>query len=379
MAATMGHRTTFALPRLRALCFCLLLPLVAASGASACPLCYQAAQQMMTEGVRLDTAERVVLATRVSAGGPLQIVAVVKGADAMGDAVAEPVAEGGARLPTSAEPSLLIRQSGDTDWTSLGEISLQDADWLHRIVATLDVAGDRPRRRWPLTPSTADSLSYAGWRERVALVAPRLEDANPLVSRLAWGELARAPYAILDAARSRVDPASVEAWLGDPKLATRRAAYLTLLGFVGGAGDAVRLDQRLEAALAAHDATDLAAVIAADLELGGPRRVDWISAQIFADKKRTMPEIEAALLALNVLGEANNRVPRASVVAAYRDFIRLRPAMAGFVAPQLADWGSWEAAADYAALVKANPAMDPSSQFAIVNYLKRAAEAGVAR
>jgi hypothetical protein len=87
-------------------------------------------------------------------------------------------------------------------------------------------------------------LSYAGWWQRVALGAPYLENANPLAARLAWGELARAQYATLDAARSRVDPASVEAWLDDPKLAPRRAAYLTLLGFVGGLDDAARLDRR---------------------------------------------------------------------------------------------------------------------------------------
>ena len=52
--------------------------------------------------------------------------------------------------------------------------------------------------------------------------------------------------------------------------------------------------------------------------------------------------------------------------------------MAGFVAPQLADWGCWDAAADYAAIVKSKAEIDPASQFAIVNYLKRAAEAGVA-
>ena len=66
------------------------------------------------------------------------------------------------------------------------------------------------------------------------------------------------------------------------------------------------------------------------------------------------------------------------VVAVYRDFIKLRPPMAGFVAPQLADWGCWDAAPDYAAIVKSEAAIDPASDFAIRNYLKRAAEAGVA-
>ena len=112
-----------------------------------------------------------------------------------------------------------------------------------------------------------------------------MKTANPLAARLAWGELARAPYATLDAARSRVDPASVEAWLDDPKLASRRAAYLTLIGFVGGPEDGAKLDRRIEAALAAHDATDLAAMIAADLALGGPSRIDWIDTRIFADRR----------------------------------------------------------------------------------------------
>jgi hypothetical protein len=205
---------------------------------------------------------------------------------------------------------------------------------------------------------------------------PYLENANPLAARLAWGELARAPYVALDAARSRVEPTSVEAWLDDPKLAPRRAAYLTLIGFVGGPEDGAKIDRRIETALAAHDATDLAAMLAADLELGGPSHIDWIVARVFADKKATMPEIEATLMALNVLGDANSTVPRVRVIAAYRDFIRLRPAMAGFVAPQLAAWGCWEATADYAAIVKSNEALDPASQFAIDNYLKQAAAAG---
>ena len=73
-------------------------------------------------------------------------------------------------------------------------------------------------------------------------------------------------------------------------------------------------------------------MIAADLRLGDPSRIDWIVARVFADRKSTMPEIEAVLLALNVLGDANGAAaPRARVVAAYRDFIKLRPPMAGFV------------------------------------------------
>lgn len=349
---------------------------LASAKAEACPLCYESARQMMTDGVKLDGADRAVLAARDSAGGPLRIVVVIKGEGAVGDVIAGPISEDGATA-AAGDPSLLIGGSAD-DWTSLGTIPLADADWLRQIVATRQIGGERPRRAWPLTMSTADSLSDAGWRRRVTLVLSYLEDSNPLAARLAWGELARAPYAVMDEARSRIDAAAISAWLDDPKLSSRRATYLTLLGFVGGPEDARRLDQRIETALSSHDATALAAMIAADLQLAGPSHVAWIESRYFVDRNRTMPEIEAALLALHVLGDANGAIPRASVIQAFRDFIRERPAMAGFVAPQLADWGCWDAAADYAAILKSNPNMDPASQFAIGIYLKSAAEAGVA-
>jgi len=375
--------------------FALALPLAVPTAALACPLCYQALKQLNAEGVRLDAADRAVLAARDGAGAPLRIVAIIKGGDtvgdvvsepvtdikgggAVGDIVSEPVTEAGEPTTGSGEQLLLIHDPVAPQWTRLGTIPLADAEWLRQVAATPQIGGERPRRTWPLTVSTADALSYAGWRARIALLLPRLEDKNPFVARLAWGELARAPYAALDVARSRVDAAAVEAWLSDPNLASRRAAYLTLLGFVGGAQDAKRLEERVEAALASRDATDLGALIAADLELRGPSQVDWIEARFFADRARTMPEIEAALLALNVLGDANAAVPRARVIQACRDFIRLRPAMAGFVAPQLEYWSAWDAAPDFSAIVRANVVSDPASQFAIANYLKRAAEAGVA-
>ncbi|MGX1106732.1 MULTISPECIES: hypothetical protein [Bradyrhizobium] len=373
---TPGKRTrAAALKRLRSGLPILLL-LISSMGAAACPLCYEAARQMLTEGTRLDAADRAVLAAPEAEGGPLQVVAVVKGKDMDGAIIADPVA-GNAMTVPAGEALLLVHSAADAGWTSLGSIPRAYAEWLRAIVATREIGGDAPQRSWPMTPATADILTYAGWRQRVALVLPYLEIANPLAARLAWGELARAPYAAIDAARSKIEPAKVTGWIDDPRLSSRRAAYLMLLGFAGGAVEAKGLGARLEAALAFHDARDLAALFAADLQLDGASRVEWIETRVFGDRSRTMPEIEAALLALKVLGDANGAVPRARIIEAYRSFIKRRPAMAGFVAPQLADWGYWDAAADYFAIVKANPELDPASHFAITVYLQRAAEAGV--
>ena len=323
-------------------------------------------------------ADRVVLAQPDTPTGQLRIAAVVKGTDAVGDIVTEPVAEIDASAEACQDSCLLLHDRLAPRWTNLGSIRPEQAPWLRQFAETFSVTGDHPRLTWPMNMQTSVTLSYAGWRQRLALVLPHLEDPDPLAARIAWGELARAPYAALDVARSRVDAKTVERWLDDPKLASRRAAYTLLLGFVGSADDAGRLEQHIDAALRAHETANLGAMIGADLELRGPSRVDWVETTFFADRGRTLPEIEAALLTLNVHGDANGTVPRKRVIEAYLAFIRARPAMAGFVAPQLADWDYWDAALDYQALLKSDAIKDPASEFAVTVYLQRAAAAKAA-
>ena len=349
--------------------------LVSAAAVVACPLCYEAARQLITDGVQLDTAERVVLAVPDAAANQFRIVAVIKGKDAVGEIIVDPVTHIDAATGAGSDPCLLLRDQFSPQWTSLGNIRTEYADWLRQLAATLLVAGERPRLTWPLNVQASVTLSYAGWRQRIGLALPHLEDPNPLAARIAWGEVARAPYAVMDVARSQIDARTVAGWLDNPKLVSRQAAYTLLLGFVGGPADAARLEQRIEAAQNSHDTTNLAAMIGADLELRGPSRVGWVESTYFADRSRTLPEIEAALLALNVHGDANRTVPRARVIEAYRAFIRERPPMAGFVAPQLADWDYWDATTEYAALLKSNAIKDPASEFAVVVYLQRAAAA----
>jgi hypothetical protein len=350
--------------------------LISAAAAVACPLCYEAARQMVTIGQQLDMADQVVLATPLGGANQFRIVAVVKGKTAVGDIIGDPVMGLDTAAAANSDPCLLVRDPLAAQWTGLGTIRAEYADWLRQLAATALVKGNRPRTVWPLNMQT--SLSDAGWRQRVALVLPYLENSDPLAARIAWGELARAPYAIMDVAKTRIDAAAVESWLDDPKLASRHAAYTLLLGFVGGPANAARLERQLEAAWNSHSTTNLAAMIGADLELRGPSQVGWVEAMYFADRSRTMPEIEAALLALNVHGDANRTVPRERVIQAYRAFIRERPPMAGFVAMQLADWGYWDVATEYAALLKSNTITDPASHFAVVNFLQRAASASAA-
>jgi hypothetical protein len=354
-----------------------VLLLIAPRIALACPLCYDAARESV--GQRLDSADRAVIAAPISGRTRFQIVEVVKGKAAIGDIVGGPITDVDSPAP-SRDPFLLLGNWPAPGWTILGNIEAEYADWLRQVIATRQVRdGGAQVSGWPLSAQGSDALSYAGWRQRVALIEPYLENSDRLAAEIAWGELARAPYAAMDAVRSRLDAASVTRWLDDPALAPRQAAYMLLLGFVGGPADAMRLEQQIDVRRISRVITNLGAMLAADLELRGPARVGWIEATYFADRTRNQPEIEQALLALSVHGDANRTIPRGRVIQAYRTFIRERPSIAGFVAPQLADWKYWDVAPEYAALLKSNTIIDPASEFGAVSYLRRAAAAGATR
>jgi hypothetical protein len=126
------------------------------------------------------------------------MVEVVKGKDAVGDIIADPVTDLDPAAAPGSDPYLLVRDPFASQWTSLGTIRAEYADWLRQLVATVFVKGDRPRPTWPSNMQTSSTLSYAGWRQRIALVLPYLENSDPLAAQIAWGMGARGPYATVD-------------------------------------------------------------------------------------------------------------------------------------------------------------------------------------
>jgi hypothetical protein len=335
------------------LLFCVLSALALwSSEAAACPICFNG--RVVTVSQQLDAADQVVLAVPLT-GGQFRIVDVVKGDGQIDAIITEPVSRADAAIG-SGRPLLLFRNALGQRWSSAGNLDLKHAEWLRRLLA----AG----------PPTDTS-----WRERVLLAVSYLENPEPFAAEIAFSEISRAPYTIQRLLKPALDAQAIERWLADPALANRRPTYTLLLGITGGPDEASRLEQRIDAARTSRDATNLAAMLAADLELRGASRVDWIEKTYFADPDRTLAEIDAALLALSVHGEADGVVPRARVIAAYRYFIAARKPMAGFVAQQLADWAHWDATDAYATLITSDAVKDPASHFAIVNYLRRSPQA----
>lgn len=248
---------------------------------------------------------------------------------------------------------LLLRDESWSMWVAVGAASAEHASWLRQIA--------RGKR--------APDMREGDWQARVALMIPYLEHGEPLVAKIAYGELAAAPYAALLAAKTRLDAPAIRRWLADPELFARRPVYLLLLGVAGDPQDAANLERKLEAAWMAGDASSLGSMIAADLQLRGPSRMAWVDAKYLSDRLRSTKELEAALLALSVLGNANGAIPRERVIQSYLTFIRERQELAGLVAWDLAAWQYWGAAPLYRAIVKSNVRQSFASGAAISAYL----------
>jgi hypothetical protein len=352
----MGQHPISAQPRLFLRTLAVLL-LAASASAPACQICFSG--RVVTVGQQLDAADQAVLALPEADETQFRVIEAIKGDAAAYSMLTEPVSRADTPAIRSGRPLLLLHNAPGRRWVSAGPISLEYAGWLRKLSAT----------------AQQEELGEADWNERVVLSAPYIEAPDPLAADIAYGEIASVPYRALRSLKLQLDAQALRHWIDTPRLASRRPAYTLLLGIAGEPQDMQRLEQRLDAALKAHDATNVSAMLAADLELRGPSRIAWIEKRYFADRSRTMPEIEAALLALKVHGDTDGAVPRSRVIEAYRVFMRQRKPMAGFVAPQLAEWSYWDATPEYVALLKSKSAPDPASRYAILTYLQRSPRA----
>jgi hypothetical protein len=326
------------------------------AAAAACPLCLGAGQP--TKVQQLVDAQQAVLAVPTADAGRFRVVEVVKGERPSGSTIAGgyprfgPIADIAA--PASGKPLLLVRADPLPAWVILGAIGADRAGWVRQLAA-----------------AKRDAMSAEDWRERIALAVPHLESHQPLVAELAYGALAAAPYAAIRAAQPRLDVRAVRAWAADPELLARHPLYLMLLGFAGNARDAAALDQRLEAARESGDPTNLASLLAAELELRGAARMTWVEQKYLRDRTRSAPEISAVLLALSVHGAASGAVPRERVIQAYQVFMKAQPEIAGYVARDLAAWQYWDAVPEYVALMRSDVRQQYPSRLAILAYLRQ--------
>ena len=329
-----------------------VLFLCASSVASACPLCLGAFRSSVAQ--QLVNLPHAVLAQSSADGRGYRVVAVIKGEQPAAGIIPADAISLDFVVDASAT-LLLVRDEAWSTWVGVGAVAVEHASWLRQIAA-----GKR-----------SSDMNADEWRARVALMLPYLEHREPLVAEIAYGEFAAAPYAALLAAKPRLAAPAIRRWLADPKLTARQPLYLLLLGIAGDARDATALELRLEALWTTRDATYLASMIAADLQLRGPSRMAWVDAKYMGDRLRSTRELEGALLALSVLGNATDAIRRERVIQSYRLFMQEHKELAGLVARDLAAWQYWGAVPEYLALIKSNVRQHFASRVAIFVYLQQ--------
>ena len=337
--------------RLRSLLATLAL-LLASEIAAACPLCIGTAARSSSQD--FDELARAVMA--VPQGTRYRVVEVIKGAppDPLLDEVV-------VRDPAPAGKALLLARDDQwPTWVSLGPISARHAPTLREL------AGGRP-----------PESDAAAWRRRLDLAIPHLESREALLAEIAYAECAAAPYVAMRAARAKLDVRALRAWVNDPARGARQPLYILLLGIAGDTTlDAAGIEAQLANPWRARNSTNLSALIAADLELRGPSQVAWVEDRYLRNPSRDAVEIRAALLALSVQANSDGPISRRRVIEAYRVFMRAHEDKAGFVAPDLAAWGYWEAAPEFAAILESNVRQHDDSREAIVAYLRQSPRRG---
>ncbi|AML53404.1 hypothetical protein [Falsihalocynthiibacter arcticus] len=324
-----------------------------ASSATACAICLSA--MSLSNGQHLENADQAVLA-QIDPSGAWQIVAQIKANGPLDlQGMSEDVTP--KTDPTSGHVELLVRDSLGEHWSSLGAFNPEYTDWLTSLAA-------QP----PLE-------TFSDWQARLTLVAPHLEAGRLSVEEMAHGELARAPYAAFAFLNGMFTADELIARINVEDVASRRAAYILLLGMTDEASVVDFLNPRIEAAITTGDATDIAALLAAKLEILGPPFVQWVTQNMLLARDRSPADIEAGLLALAVHGDTDLTVPRSEVIEAYRAFINARPHMSGFVAAELMEWRDWSLSGDYAVLLENGALLDPASEYAITRYVQMSQDA----
>ena len=178
--------------------------------------------------------------------------------------------------------------------------------------------------------------------ERLAFFQKYFEDADPLLSSDAFNEFAKAPFADVMLIKDRMPHDKLVEWIKDDKVpASRRRLYLTMLGMCGTPADV----PMIEAMINTDDRqvrTALDAMIGCYLNLKGADGLPLVEDLFLKNDKSEYVDTYSAIVALRVLGQETNVIPKDRLVAALEHMLD-RPQLADLVIPDLARWQDWKA------------------------------------
>ena len=206
---------------------------------------------------------------------------------------------------------------------------------------------------------------------RAVFFAGYLHDDDAILARAGAAELTRLPYPMLKKIRSRLDPAAIRLELRNPAAVDRYALYYTLLGICGNEEDAAAIRRISESMWKSNGWRNLGAILTARLELEGAAVVNEIETRYIADENRTLPEIEQAILALRVHGDADATITRQRTVEAFRTMFDDREPLVFLIAGDLTRWEDWESKERLLELVGRRGKDSPELRLRVDEFLVR--------
>jgi hypothetical protein len=302
----------------------------------ACPFCSAVS---MTLGEELKSSDAVVLATLINrpassdpAGGApvkskFKIVKVLKGDKLLKGKQQIELLYFGTQEP-GATFLLFGVDPKELAWGTPTALSQQGVKYLEKVAQL----GDAPA-------------------ERLVFFQEYFEDADPLLSSDAFNEFAKAPFADVVLLKDSMHRDKLIAWIKDDKVpASRRRLYLTMLGMCGTTADV----PMIEAMIKSEDRqarTALDAMIGCYLNLKGADGLPLVEDLFLKNDKSEYVDTYSAIVALRVLGQETNLIPKQRLVAALRHMLD-RPQLADLVIPDLARWQDWGSMPKLVALFK---------------------------
>lgn len=329
--------------------------LALAQTATACPLCSPRAPETSVVD-RLLQGNTVILA-RPSRTDPFSYATkeVLKGAP-----TSDPAGfylDSATRRKLEVLPSLhavLVQPQPDKSWKSVGVV---DRDLLAVFRTTLSRA--------------------SAWKKDVSLrheyFLSLLSHATREVYALAFDETRRAPYEVIRQAKGRVSRERLREILEQPGLAHCRSLAILVLAMDPEESDRQQIHEMAVSSAEQSLTRDLAAILAATVEIKGAEGVTFITEKYLTKKQRTKDELVAAMAALSAHGTKGSRALQDLIVVSYTKLLEIHPSQG---APIARDGLAWKRADLIEPLSKA--LKTPGTRFgfadraAIQQYLGRA-------
>jgi hypothetical protein len=205
--------------------------------------------------------------------------------------------------------------------------------------------------------------------ERLAYFLPHLEDSEEMLSRDAYDEIAKAPYAEIKGLKDRLNRQDLLARISDRNVpASRRRMYLTMLGVCGQPEDVASLEELIRSS-DREMKTALDAMIACYLTLKGPEGMPLIEELFLGNPKAEYTDTYSAIMALRFHGQEEQAVPKDRLLAGFRLMLD-RPELADLVIPDLARWEDWSAMPRLVELFKNATEESNWVRVPVINYLR---------